>query len=314
MTLYRVCCCGPGAVVDCCDMQTNCATFVAPNTITITYTGSITRNYSNGASHVLVNYTYTIASNSAFSQVGNSCRGTRRTYYCPTANVSYDYTERIYAAAAGTEYWYDPLADECSGCTDPDLECKTEIDFCLSETHRNYGPARSVGKATAATGILEYTCCDSCGCVRPSILYQPAAFGTMSTIADRAVFTPGCCTSSPATDIQGAHNLPDFEISGACGCPSSTTWVEIVSDPDGGCDANGWRPPATASTNFNFFAATCGAMDCNGLPIGVCSTGKSINYTWQCVDLIDEVVVTRDCSITLGYEDICAQTMTVTIT
>jgi hypothetical protein len=136
----------------------------------------------------------------------------------------------------------------------------------------------------------------------------------MSTIADRQVFTPGCCTALPATDIQGSWIINAFEIAGECGCPSATTWAEIISPPQSTGCTDGYDPPNGAATTYNFFPAACGSMDCNGLPVGVCSTGKSITYTWQCVDLIDDEVVTRDCSITLGYEDICAQTMTVTIT
>lgn len=309
MSNHRWCCCG-ALPADCCEMQTDCATFVAPSAITIVYAGTITRTWSNGVTHVIATYTYTIQSVGAFSQSGNNCRGSiPRVYAAAQANVSYDYYEYIYRADTGSNWWYDPQPDECEGCT-AEWQCENTVEFCLSKTYRSYGPARAIGAAAGANGAIEYRCCESCGCVRPSIRYRPAS-ETLNTVNDRYVYTPGCCVSDAAFDIQGSWILNGFEVSGQCGCPSASTWLEAVSAPQfDGCD-DPYNPPNVVSTSLQPLTtqSSCNAMDCFGLPAGQCNSG-SVTWNWSCHPPEGGQV---DCSATLGFVDVCTQTITITV-
>jgi hypothetical protein len=296
-------------------MQTNCPTFVAPATITIVYSGTITRDWSNGVSHVIATYTYTITNNNSFVGAGNNCSGKgKRVYHCSQANVSYDFREYVYEPSANTEFYYDPIADECSGCDD-DLQCKTDITFCLSKTYRSYGTSRVMNKAAAAQGVLEYKCCDACGCVRPSIQYRPAS-ETLNTANDFFAYTAGCCTSTTSYEEAGVWILNQFEINGACGCPSASTWENVYSPPQGdGCltvmpSPNYWPPNVVGTSWQGDFNSSCSAFDCNGIPNGVCFSGKA-SLNWFCYP---EAGVELACSATLSFTDTCSQTMTVTLT
>lgn len=311
----RWCCCD-GEVADCCAMQTSCPTFVAPATITITYNGTISRAWSNGVTHTIATYTYTIASNSAFSTTGNNCRGSvKRVFHCPTALVSYDFREYVYEASTNSDAWYDPLADECSGC-DANFECKPDVAFCLQHTYRSYGTARTMAKDAAALGVLEYKCCITCGCPRPTIQYRPLS-ETLNTANDFFAYTPGCCTSATGYEEAGTWILNRFEIAGACGCPDASTWEDVYSPPQNdGCTSelpapNHW-PPNVVATSWQVIGNgnTCGYFDCNGIPTGVCGTGKA-SWSWTCEP---SQGVVNECSATLSYTDTCSQTMTVTIT
>ena len=316
MSNHRWCCCSQ-EVEDCCDMQTNCPTFVAPATITIVYSGTITRTWSNGVTHTLATYTYTISNNTAFTTTGNNCRGSvPRVFACSQANVSYDFREYVYQASADTEFYYDPIADECSGCDD-NLQCKTDIAFCLEKTYRSYGTSRVMTKDAAATGVIEYKCCDSCGCIRPSIQYRPAS-ETLNTANDFFVYTAGCCTATSSYSEAGTWILNKFEIAGACGCPSASTWEEVFSPPAGdGCTSqlpfpNYW-PPNVVATSWQTMTSqsTCSAFDCNGIPNGVCGSGKAY-FNWFCYPSPGGIEI--PCEVVLSFTDTCSQTMTVTIT
>jgi hypothetical protein len=296
-------------------MQTNCPTFAAPTTMTIVYSGSITRNWSNGVSYVIATYTYTITNNTAFVGAGNNCSGKgKRVYHCSQANVSYDFREYVYEPSANTEFYYDPIADECSGCDD-DLQCKTDITFCLSKTYRSYGTSRVMNKDAATQGVLEYKCCDACGCVRPSIQYRPAS-ETLNTANDFFAYTAGCCTSTTSYEEAGVWILNQFEINGACGCPSASTWENVYSPPQGdGCltvmpSPNYWPPNVVGTSWQGDFNSSCSAFDCNGIPNGVCFSGKA-SFNWFCYP---EAGVELACSATLSFTDTCSQTMTVTLT
>ncbi len=291
-------------------MQTNCATFVAPAAVTFVYSGAITRTWSNGVNHVVATYTYTIQSVGAFTQSGNNCEGSvPRVFAAAQANVSYDYYEYIYEADTNSNYWYDPQPEECEGCT-AEFQCENTVEFCLHKTYRSHGPARVIGAAAGASGAIEYRCCESCGCVRPSIRYRPAT-ETLNTVNDRYVYTPGCCTSTTAFDIQGSWIINGFEVSGACGCPSASTWLEPVSAPQfDGCD-DAYNPPNVVSTTLQPLVAqsSCGAMDCLGLPSGQCNSGV-VTWDWVCEPPEGGQV---NCTATLGFIDVCTQTVTITV-
>lgn len=309
MSNHRWCCCG-ALPANCCEMQTDCATFVAPTLVTIVYAGTITRTWSNGVTHVIATYTYTIQSAGAFAQSGNNCSGLiPRVYAAPQANVSYDYHEYIYKADTGSNWWYDPQPEECEGCT-AEWQCENTVEFCLSKTYRSHGPARAIGAAAGANGAIEYRCCESCGCVRPSIRYRPAS-ETLNTVNDRYVYTPGCCVSDAAFDIQGSWILNGFEVSGQCGCPSASTWLEPVSAPTfDGCD-DPYNPPNVVSTSLQPLTtqSSCNSLDCFGLPSGQCNSG-SVTWNWSCYPPGGGQV---DCSATLGFVDVCTQTLTITV-
>jgi hypothetical protein len=298
-------------------MQTNCPTFVAPATITIVYSGTLTRTWSNGVTHTLATYTYTISNNTAFTTTGNNCRGSvPRVFACSQANVSYDFREYVYQASADSEFYFAPIADECSGCDD-NLQCKTDIAFCLEKTYRSYGTSRVMTKDAAARGVIEYKCCDSCGCIRPSIQYRPAS-ETLNTANDFFVYTAGCCTSTSSYSEAGTWILNKFEIAGACGCPSASTWEEVFSPLSGdGCTSqlpfpNYW-PPNVVATSWQTTTSqnSCGAFDCNGIPNGVCGSGK-VYFNWFCYPSPGGIEI--PCEIVLSFTDTCSQTITVTIT
>lgn len=128
MSNHRWCCCGEAG--DCCDMQ-NCATFVAPNSITITYTGTITRTFDTGQVCTLAEYTYTISSVGNFQEHGDNCDSQfltpARRYSCPNAHVSYQYRTWAWQPKnfdvececppyCSTPTWMYP----CSACIPPD--------------------------------------------------------------------------------------------------------------------------------------------------------------------------------------------------
>lgn len=129
MSNHRWCCCGEAG--DCCDMQ-NCATFVAPNSITITYTGTITRTFDTGQVCTLAEYTYTISSVGNFQPRGNSCDpefpGTPpRHFSCPQANISYQYRTWAWqpknlVVTCPCPPWCEtpPWIYPCSACIPPD--------------------------------------------------------------------------------------------------------------------------------------------------------------------------------------------------
>jgi hypothetical protein len=212
MSNHRWCCCGEAQ--DCCDMQ-NCATFVAPNSITITYTGTLTRTFDTGQVCTLATYTYTIESVGNFTQHGNSCDAPfltpPRTFRCPNARVSYQYTiwawqpKDFDVVCPCPPFCSDPTwVYPCSACIPPD---ETGLVFNMSCDCRprdaNYfklickntytGTSRVIPGALPAEwpspaigccftdaipqaglrAALTYYCCDVCGCARPTISFTP---------------------------------------------------------------------------------------------------------------------------------------------
>jgi len=311
----RWCCC-EGTLNDCCEMQ-SCSGFVAPTQITITYSGTVTRTWSTGQSAVIATYTYTIQSDSAFTQRGNNCTAdSPREFGCPTATLTYNYN--------GYEYQPQDIVGEdyrsghvpCGGC-DANFLCDLDIVYCLYQTANFYGTSRVVngsGSPLFGSGccqprvtndsVLRLLCCESCKCVRPAVMYTPAVT-LWFTANDFYTITPGCCNTDVGGSGPGTWIMPRFQILGKCGCPDATTWSQanIVTD----C-----APPDYICAGGSI---CCGPLSCSGLPTGVISTGAEA-WSWQCQsdsgDPLNPII--NFCEVTVGYTDVCNQTLTVTIT
>lgn len=315
MSNHRWCCCD--GAINCCDMQ-SCANFVTPNSITVTYTGTITRHWSTGQSEVVVEYTYTVASDSAFTQRGNSCRADQpREFGCPTAQLSYDYKLHFYSADTVNED-YLTGNQPCGGCDDQ-YKCDYDIVYCRYRTDRYYGTPRTVTGSSFLFGsgccqhrlsnnsVLRLLCCNNCGCARPAVHYTPSVT-LWFTAADFYTITPLCCNSDPPFSNAGTWSLPQFQVMAKCGCPVLGSWSSsnIVTD----CAS-----PDVASDGYTGSGSSCGLLDCTGLPQGVTGSFK-FYYTWNCTaDSGDPFNPTIDfCETTVTAYDTCAQTITVTIT
>lgn len=315
MSNHRWCCCD--AAISCCDMQ-SCANFVTPNTITVTYSGTITRHWSTGQSEVVVEYTYTVASDSAFVQRGNSCTADApREFGCPTAQFSYDYKVHFYSPDTNNES-YLTGNQPCGGCDDQ-YKCDYNIVYCRYRTDRYYGTPRTVNGQAFLFGsgccqhrlsnnsVLRLLCCNNCGCARPAVHYTPSVT-IWSTANDFYTLTPLCCTSDPPFSGNGAWVLPQFQVMAKCGCPVLGSWASsnIVTD----CAS-----PDVAGDFISGQGTACGLLNCSGLPQGVTGSNK-FHYTWNCeADSGDPLNPTIDfCEITVSAYDECAQTITVTIT
>ena len=315
MSNHRWCCC-EGAI-DCCEMQ-SCANFVTPNTITVTYSGTITRHWSTGQSEVVVEYTYTVASDSAFVQRGNSCTADApREFGCPTAQFSYDYKVHFYSPDVNPEDYLTGHVD-CGGC-DANFECDLDIVYCRYRTDRYYGTPRTVNGQAFMFGsgccqhrltnnsVLRLLCCNNCGCARPAVHYTPSVT-IWSTANDFYTLTPLCCTSDPPFSGGGAWVLPQFQVMAKCGCPVLGSWTSsnIVTD----CAS-----PDVAGDAISGQGSACGLLNCSGLPQGVTGSFK-FHYTWNCYsdsgDPLNPIV--HFCEQTVSAYDECAQTITVTIT
>lgn len=109
----------------------NCATFVAPNSISIVYTGTITRTFDTGQVCTLAEYTYTITSDGNFLQHGNNCDAEfltpARRFSCTHANVSYQYRTWAWQpknliVTCPCPPWCEtpPWMYPCSACIPPD--------------------------------------------------------------------------------------------------------------------------------------------------------------------------------------------------
>ena len=319
MSNHRWCCCGGD--IDCCEMQ-SCANFVTPNSITITYTGTITRHWSTGQSEVVAEYTYTIASNSRFTQRGNNCTGdSPREFGCNTALLSYDYKLHNWAPDVSYDsYLTGP--GPCSGCDAVTYLCDFDIVYCKERTIRYYGTNRTVNGLHQLFGsgccqpragnnsVLRLLCCVSCGCARPAIMYTPSVT-LWFTANDFYEYTPLCCNSDTPDSGPGTFPLSAFQIHGECGCPTGTTWSasNIVTN----C-----APPDVLSISDTVLFGgygSCGFMDCNGLPQGTMYTIK-LPYSWVCESDSGDPLnpIFNFCDITISAYDECAQTITVTVT
>lgn len=318
MSNHRWCCCGGD--IDCCEMQ-SCANFVTPNSITITYNGTITRHWSTGQSEIVAEYTYTIASNSAFTQRGNNCTGDApREFGCNTALLSYDYKLHNWVPDVTSDNYLSGGLP-CSGCDAVTFLCDLDIVYCKERTIRYYGTNRTVNglhqlfasgccqPRSGNNAVLRLSCCVSCGCARPAIMYTPSVT-LWFTANDFYTLTPGCCTSDPSESGAGTWTLPAFQIHGQCGCPTGTTWSasNIVTN--------------CAAPDVVFISDTvlpgygsCGFMDCNGLPQGTVYSVK-LPYSWTCEsDSGDPLNPTINfCEVTISAYDECSQSITVTVT
>jgi hypothetical protein len=296
----------------------SCANFVTPNTITVTYSGTITRHWSTGQSEVVVEYTYTVASDSAFVQRGNSCtEDGPREFGCPTAQFSYDYKVHFYSSDTDNED-YLTGNQPCGGCDDQ-YKCDYNIVYCRYRTDRYYGTPRTVSGQAFLFGsgccqhrltnnsVLRLLCCNNCGCARPAVHYTPSVT-IWSTANDFYTLTPLCCTSDPPFSGNGAWVLSQFQVMAKCGCPVLGSWTSsnIVTD----CAS-----PDVAGDFISGQGSACGLLSCSGLPQGVTGSNKFL-YTWNCsADSGDPLNPTIDfCEITVSAYDECAQTITVTIT
>jgi hypothetical protein len=296
----------------------SCANFVTPNTITVTYSGTITRHWSTGQSAVVVEYTYTVASDSAFVQRGNSCTANApREFGCPTAQLTYDYKLHYYTPDVTPED-YQTGHVACGGC-DANFECDVDIVYCRSRTDRYYGTTRTVSGAgtpfgsgccqprTSNSSVLRLICCNNCGCARPAVMYTPSVT-LWFTAADFYTLTPLCCNPETPISSSGTWTLPQFQVMGACGCPTASTWnaSNIVTD----CAS-----PDVAGDFISGQGSACGMLNCSGLPQGVTGSFK-FNYAWNCYsdsgDPLNPIV--HFCEQAVSAYDECAQTITVTIT
>ena len=318
MSNHRWCCCGGD--IDCCEMQ-SCANFVTPNSITITYTGTITRHWSTGQSEVVAEYTYTIASNSRFTQRGNNCTGNApREFGCNTALLSYDYKLHNWAPDVSYDsYLTGP--GPCSGCDAVTYLCDYDIVYCKERTIRYYGTNRTVNglhqlfasgccqPRSGNNAVLRLSCCVSCGCARPAIMYTPSVT-LWFTANDFYEYTPLCCNSDTPDSGPGTWTLPAFQIHGECGCPTGTTWSasNIVTN----CAA---PDVVFIAPDVLYGYGSCGFMDCNGLPQGTVYSVK-LPYSWVCESDSGDPLnpIFNFCDITISAYDECAQTITVTVT
>jgi hypothetical protein len=128
------------------------------------------------------------------------------------------------------------------------------------------------------------------------------------TAADFYTLTPLCCNPETPISSFGTWTLPEFQVMGACGCPTASTWnaLNIVTD----CAS-----PDAAGDFISGQGSACGLLNCSGLPQGVTGSFK-FNYAWNCYsdsgDPLNPIV--HFCEQSVSAYDECAQTITVTIT
>jgi hypothetical protein len=310
MTATRWCCCGNA--VDCCDMQ-NCATFVKPNSITFTYTGSIVRQYSTGQNCTLATYTYTIESVGAFIEDGTNCDSPnlipQNRFWCQQARVSYVREDffwqakdiQVYCEDDGCGNTNPAWVATCSACTPASNYCECRpVDatfFGLLSKDTYVGNPRIINGITGTGGesppccsptppvgfmqAIAYHCCVVCGCARPTISFTPAGptvptcSGVLLSGSDtRTVTTYAFCQNTASVVTDPwVQFMPHMIFSGKCGCPRIDTWANPVHDQD----TCRWCQASTASGPDIVYSAQSGCyplITCDGLFNGVCETGK----------------------------------------
>jgi hypothetical protein len=334
----------------------NCATFVKPNSITFTYTGSIVRQYSTGQNCTLATYTYTIESVGTFLEHGNNCDAEfltpQKRFYCEQAQVSYVREEYFWQAKDIQVWCEDDSCGEtnpawvaaCGACTPASNYCECRpVDanfFGLVSKETYTGTARIIDGITG-TGAdsasccsptpppkkkqaLAYHCCVVCGCARPTISFTPGGpsvagcNGTLLSGFDtRTVTTYAFCNNTASVvNEPWVQYMPNMIFSGKCGCPAADTWVNPVHEQDT-CEWCGVSDASGPDIVYTPQSSCYPLIQCEGLPQGVCETGKISNaggfglclYYDECGGPLSAV----DCSWTLSYQDVVTQTLTVTI-
>lgn len=326
-TVVACCCGGEPPVVDCCDMQ-SCPNFVAPTSIVIQYSGVITRTFSTGQSVVLADYSYTLASDSAFIERGDNCSGDApREFGSETATLEYEFNAYSWVPEINNQSYLDPLPWPCSSC-DASMNCDWNGLHCLQRKDTYSGASRVVsgdnllfptgccqGRVVGkAPPVLRYLCCDTCGCARPTILYTPtttiwATEDDLYTIDDQL-----CCYATPPpgpVTAPGTWVFDAFTISGRCGCPGASTWN---SPPGPYTDPS--CPPLPVVPGYAAFGIIgCPSSDCSGLAQNVVADTNTTTYYWQCqVSGFPDPVVINFCEATVSWTDVCTHTVTVTVT
>jgi hypothetical protein len=311
MTATRWCCCG--TAVDCCDMQ-NCATFVKPNSITFTYTGSIVRQYSTGQNCTLATYTYTIESVGAFIEDGTNCDSPnlipQNRFWCQQARVSY-VREDFFWQAKDIQVWCEDdscgqtnpaWVATCSACTPASNYCECRpVDanfFGLVSKDTYVGNPRIINGITGQgfdsqppccmptppVGFMQaiaYHCCVVCGCARPTISFTPAGpspqgcAGTFLSGSDtRTVTTYAFCQNTASVVTDPWVQYMPHMIFSG---KCGCPRIDTWANPVHEQDTCKWCLPAPASGPDIVYStqSTCfPVILCDGLPNGVCETGK----------------------------------------
>ncbi len=317
MSNHRWCCCDQA--IDCCEMQ-SCSNFVTPTQINIQYSGVITRTYSTGQSVVIADYTWNINSNSAFTMRGNNCTGDApREFGCPTAMLDYGYNLYAWSPEINPQTDNDPLPWNCSSC-DAGMQCDWSGQHVFGGQSTWYGLPRVVTGANTvfedgccqprqvigeSVPVLRLSCCDICGCARPTIMYTPSTtlWYTVDDLNDE--YQTNVCvnpTASPTFVTQpGTWYFLPFQMSGQCGCPDGATWN---SPPGPFVDSPLCLGPPVVPG--------CPGPDCKNFPQNVVVNVDGATYSWTCELIISSQVVTF-CDETVTYTDTCQHAFTIVV-